>query len=179
MGSPVTRASRRNAMIALLVLAVAGAIVRALAPDPSTLRDIGTLLLVLWLPVVGNLIAWLIGKFPRKPAAVPGFPAGTAFVPHLDAQAQANPLSDRERAALDLDDVHCLLVVGRQGFRARLSMPMAAVLAQESPFAVELLRPEAGLPELPQGTEFHMLSGDVAVARGRVLGHRRSGTVAN
>ena len=66
MAFTVTSAGRRLAMAVLLLLAIAGAVIRATAPDPSTLRDIGTLLLVLWMPAVGNLVAYLVRKIPRR-----------------------------------------------------------------------------------------------------------------
>ena len=58
-----TAARRKLIVIALLLLAVAGGAIRAWAPNPSTLRDIGSLLLVLWVPVIGNVIAYLVRQF--------------------------------------------------------------------------------------------------------------------
>jgi len=46
-------------MAVMLVLAAAGGVIREMAPNPSVLRDIGTLMLVLWLPAVGNLVCYL------------------------------------------------------------------------------------------------------------------------
>lgn len=58
----VTSSRRQIVMVVLLVLAVIGAAIRYWAPNPSAARDVGTLLLVLWLPAVGNLVAFAIGK---------------------------------------------------------------------------------------------------------------------
>ncbi|MES2785777.1 MAG: hypothetical protein V4684_09960 [Pseudomonadota bacterium] len=62
----VTSARRQIVMGVLLVLALIGAAVRFWAPDPSAARDVGTLLLVLWLPAVGNLVAFAIGKVQAR-----------------------------------------------------------------------------------------------------------------
>ena len=60
-------------MAVLLFLAVIGAAIRHWADNPSLLRDIGTLMLVLWLPAVGNLVAFVIRRVPwrrvREPRA--------------------------------------------------------------------------------------------------------------
>ena len=56
MAFTVSTYSRRAAMAALLALAVLGGVIRYSAPNPSTLRDIGTLLLVLWVQLVVGLI---------------------------------------------------------------------------------------------------------------------------
>jgi hypothetical protein len=165
-----TPARRRMVMIALLLLAAAGAVIRQTAPNPSTLRDVGTLLLVLWLPAVGNLVAWLIRKFPRRapPAAVPtDFAADAPFTPHLQVQlerAGEAPLSDAQ-------DTRCAILLGKQGFRARMEQPVAQALGQAGPQVVwlEFLRPAVAKPLLPAGTEFHLLVGNTGVAKGRVL----------
>jgi len=152
-------------MAALLLLAVLGGVIRKLAPEPSTLHDIGTLLLVLWLPAVGNLIAYLVRRMPRKPSPVAlpqaGFPPEGAFTPHLHARLE--PVSPTTAQASD-----CLLLVGGQAFTARLALPVADALTGAQPQAIELLRPAAALPRLAPGTAFHLLVGTTAVARGCV-----------
>ncbi|MES2633543.1 MAG: hypothetical protein V4669_11260 [Pseudomonadota bacterium] len=62
----VTSSRRQIVMGVLLLLAVIGAAVRYWAPNPSTARDVGTLMLVLWLPAVGNLVAFAISKMPAR-----------------------------------------------------------------------------------------------------------------
>ena len=74
--------SRRQIITAvLLLLALGGGLVRWLAPQPSLARDIGSLLLVLWLPIIGNIIAWLVGRARAPKAAPPGFAPGSPFIP--------------------------------------------------------------------------------------------------
>jgi hypothetical protein len=170
MALTATPSRRRLAMIALLLLAVAGLIIRSLAPEPSTLRDIGTLLLVLWLPAVGNLIAYLIRKIPRRAPPAIDFAPDAAFAPHLQVRMEAVAAAAAALAAQDRLDARCVVLVGRQGFTARLSRPVAQALAAPGPqtLQLQLLHPGIALPRLAAGTEFHLLAGTTAVAKGRV-----------
>jgi len=165
--------SRRQIITAvLLLLALGGGLVRWLAPQPSLARDIGSLLLVLWLPIIGNIIAWLVGRARAPKAAPPGFAAGSPFLPTArvtltllaaDVPAQSRPI----RAGL----FPCMVAVGHEAFTARLQVPPDAEPVPEvaQDLALELLRPELALPKLPTGTEFMLLSGRSLLGRGRVL----------
>ncbi|MBA3773934.1 MAG: hypothetical protein H0X13_16020 [Ramlibacter sp.] len=62
----VTSARRQIIMATLLGLAIVGAVMRYWAPNPSATRDIGTLMLVLWLPAVGNLISFAVREWHRR-----------------------------------------------------------------------------------------------------------------
>ena len=165
-----TPARRRIVMGVLLALAIAGAVIRAFAPEPSALRDVGTLLLVLWLPAVGNLIAWLVRRMPRKPPRVTSFSPQSAFTEHLRVHAEVLPLAGDVLAAFDAADPRCTLIVGKQGFTARFRQPAVQVLGSPGPrlLSLELLRPDAARPHLTPGTKFHLLLGATAVASGRV-----------
>jgi hypothetical protein len=166
-----TPARRRLAMIALLVLAASGGVVRWLAPDPSTLRDIGTLLLVLWLPAVGNLIAYFVKRIPRSAPPATDFAAGAAFAPQLSVQLEPVELQAAQRAALDGNERRCTLLVGRHGFTARLEQPVSESIARNpgGMTRLQLLHPTVALRRLTPGTEFHVLAGTIAIAKGRVL----------
>lgn len=155
-------------MIALLLLAAAGLVIRNVAPNPSTLRDIGTLLLVLWLPAVGNLVAFFVKKIPRRalaPAA--GFHAGCVFTPQLRVRLEPTGLVADLHSALAATANNCTLVVGNSGFTARVGDANSVRPGED--LAVELLRPEVGLPQLAAGTEFRLLVGATAAAKGRVV----------
>lgn len=169
----VTSARRRIVMAVLLSLATAGAVIRIYAPDPSTLRDLGTLLLVLWLPAVGNLVAWTIGRIPRRHKKVLDFAPGSAFQPQLRVRLHATPELKARMASFSSTDTRCLLLLDGEGFRARFGQPLARAVAAagEQPQDLQLLRPQVALPRLPPGTEFHVLAGTIAVATGRVLDH--------
>ena len=165
--------SRRQIITAvLLLLALGGGLVRWLAPQPSLARDIGSLLLVLWLPIIGNIIAWLVGRARAPKAAPPGFAPGSPFLPTArvtltllaaDVPAQSRPI----RAGL----FPGMVAVGHEAFTARLQVPPDAEPVPEvaQDLALELLRPELALPKLLAGTEFMLLSGRSLLGRGRVL----------
>lgn len=161
-------------MAVLLALAVAGGLIRHYADNPSTLRDIGTLLLVMWLPAVGNLISYLVRRWPRRGAKAPaGFAPGAPFVPHLHLDLHAVHVPAQLLPALDPQQRQCALLVGQQGFTGRLALPVMEAISGAAPqpahAPLELLRPEVALAQLPAGTEFHLLLGTTAVAKGRVV----------
>lgn len=117
---------RRLIVLILLGLAVAGAIVRHYAERGTTTRDIGTLLMVLWVPIIGNVIAWLIGKLPRRaaPAEPAGFDAARAFTPHFLAELRLRPPAlPSHDVPLAPGEYRCALVVGNEGFSARWFVP--------------------------------------------------------
>jgi hypothetical protein len=167
MALTATPARRRLIMIALLLLAVAGSLIRYFAPDPSTLRDIGTLLMVLWLPAVGNLVAYFVRKIPRKPTKPAGFAEGSAFTPHLRVRLEPTGLVADLPAAFACEGNQCTLIVGNAGFTARIGPAVPGTGAEDVP--VELLRPEVALPALKPGTQLRLVIGAIAAARGQVV----------
>ncbi|MES2939133.1 MAG: hypothetical protein V4864_15715 [Pseudomonadota bacterium] len=163
-----TPSRRQLVMAILLAVAASGAVIRIYAPNPSTLRDVGTLLLVMWLPAVGNLIGYLIRKIPRRaPRVAPGFAADAAFTPHLQVQLQPIDLPAHTLAALDPHTRQCALVIGQQGFTARMEQPVLQMLSG-APVPLELLRPGIALQHLVPGTQFHLLLNTTAIAKGTV-----------
>jgi hypothetical protein len=170
MAFTVTSSSRRLVMAVLLALAIAGAAIRLLADNPSTLRDMGTLLLVLWIPAVGNLIGWLRAKLPAATPPPTGFAEGAPFEAQL--VAELTPLAPEGfLEAFDPATPTCTVLSGRQGFTARTVPPLAQWLADPAPHRLRLqfLAPALALRRLPPQTAFHVLVGQVAVAKGRVL----------
>lgn len=155
----------------MLALALSGGVVRHYAPAPSTLHDIGTLLLVMWLPAVGNLIAYLVGKMPRREPPPTDFPAGSVFAPQVEVRVDTVPLPEGWLATLDPDERRAVLLVGRQGFTVRLAQPLARWLAQGASPSVwlELLRPVSARKTLTPGTALHVLVGRTVVAKGTVV----------
>jgi hypothetical protein len=164
-----TPARRRLAMIALLLLAASGFVIRSFAENPSTLRDIGTLLLVLWLPAVGNLIGYFVKKVPHSAPPATDFAADAVFAPQLQARVEAVPAALHPGAVLD-GEQRCTLLVGRHGFTARTEQPLAAMLPASGTrtLALELLHPKVALRKLAPGTQFHLLVRTTAVAKGEV-----------
>ena len=167
-----TSAGRKLVVVILLVLAVIGAFMRLLIPPPSLARDIGNLLLVLWVPVIGNVVGWVLAKLRIGPKPPPDFQPGAAFVPHLEVEM--TPLAAQQLAAIDPvapEETRFALVLGRDGVTARLQQPLAEWLAggRSQTVQIELLRPALGLPRLLQGTSFRILAGQSILGEGRVL----------
>ena len=167
-----TISSRRQIITTVLLLfAVGGGLLRWLAPQPSLARDMGSLLLVLWLPIIGNIIAWVVARAHKPKNAPPGFAPDSPFTPsaHItltllaaEVPSQSRPI----RAGL----FNCMVVVGHEAFSARLQVPPHAEPVPEvaQPLEVEFLRPEVALPKLKPGTDFTLLSGRTLLGRGQV-----------
>ncbi|MDB5751492.1 MAG: hypothetical protein JWP65_1913 [Ramlibacter sp.] len=175
MAYTVTPTRRQLAMAAMLALAVSGGFIRHFADNPSTLRDVGTLLLVLWLPAVGNLIGFLVRKIPRRAPPATEFADASVFSPHLQVRLEPTTESAGMLAALDPATHTCTVIVGRRGFTARLAEPLAQVLDSETSqlAPIEFLHPAGALAQLVPGTDFFLLAGTTAVARGRVVAQSR------
>lgn len=157
-------------MAVLLALAFAGGVIRHQAPDPSTLRDIGTLLLVLWLPAVGNLVAYLMRRIPSRKPPPTAFPPDAAFSAQLQTRIDLVAAPAAFIAALDPAERRCTVLVGRQGFTVRSAVPLSQWLADApQSLALECLVPSAALRQLVPGTAFHLLAGTTVVAQGQVL----------
>jgi hypothetical protein len=165
----------------MLTLALSGGVIRHYAPNPSTLRDIGTLLLVLWLPAIGNLIGYVSRKLPHGAPPPTGFAPGSAFAPQLHVQIERVELPPGFIGALGPEIDMGTVLLGRRGFTVRMGTPVSRVLAVAGPQALtfECLTPAAALPHLTPGTEFHLLVGTTAVAKGRVTGRLASPAAAS
>nr|MDQ6881713.1 hypothetical protein [Pseudomonadota bacterium] len=87
----VTPHRRKLVVIVLVGLAMVGGAIRYWAPNPSTGRDLGSLLLVLWLPVIGNVIGFFVRKIRIGRSG--GFPAGQPFQAHL--RIELTPLGEQ------------------------------------------------------------------------------------
>jgi hypothetical protein len=165
---------RKLIVIILLCVAVTGALMRHYAERGSTTRDIGTLLMVLWVPIIGNVIAWLISKRPRRapPAEPATFDAASTFTPHLRVELTLRPPALRSHdVPLSAGEYRCALVVGNEGFSARWFVPQGDVLERGKPHAleVEFLTPDIARPRFPHDAVFRVLVGDSFIADGRVL----------
>jgi hypothetical protein len=163
-----TTSSRRQLIVfVLLGLAMLGAAMRQWADNPSVERDIGTLLLVLWLPVVGNVVAFVIRRL-RPPGPSLDFESGAAFTGQL--LVELTPLASCV-TGLTPDERGCTLAIGAEGFTARLPLPLAQWLAAGAPQALELQfrRPELALRRLSVDTVFRVMAGAAVVGTGRVL----------
>ena len=164
---PKAASSRRQLIVFILLgLALIGGAMRLWTPRPSVAQDIGNLLLVLWVPVIGNVVAWLVRRARMKLQPVRGFAAASPFAAHLLAELTPLPAAF---AASGQDT--CTLVVGSDGFTARPSVPMAQWLGSPGAHTVQLqlLRPALALPRLKAAGTFAVLVGKTQVAGGRVV----------
>jgi hypothetical protein len=157
-----TPARRKLVVVILLVFALIGGAVRLWAPDPSTLRDFGSLMLVLWVPVIGNVIGFLVRKIKLRRT-----PFDFPFAPQL--LVELTPLVPPPPLLLAVDS--CALVVGTEGFTVRLSQPLAGWLAAGAPIQVQaqFLKPQMALALFPRDTPFRVVARQQLVGQGRVL----------
>lgn len=152
---------RRLIVVVLLALAVVGAVIRQFADPASLSHDLGTLLLVLWVPAVGNIIGYLRMRFARRPPV-------SAFAPQAEFVAERLAEVRFDDAAPDLSQpLACTLLQGSEAFTARLRS--AATGGPGTP-SVELqfLVPSVALPRFTPGTEFRIVFGRTVVGEGRV-----------
>ena len=171
----VTSSRRRLVMGVLLAVAATGSVIRQQAPDPSALRDFGTLLMVMWLPAVGNLVAYLVGKIPRRKRPPVAFADGAPFSAQLIARIDAVALPAGWLETLDPSEHRCTAVVGHRGFTVRTEAPVSQWLGNAPPtLALECLVPSVALRELLPGAVFDLMVGPTVVARG-VLGRPSAG----
>lgn len=168
-----TSARRQLAMAVLLTFAVLGALMRYWAPNPSLTRDIGTLLLVLWVPAIGNVIAFLVRRTQEQLRHRAGFDAKPQFTPHLKVRLAPVPAQAALIAALSPQQRECAVILGSDGFSARTQGALAQLLRdgnEAHAVALEFLKPALALPRLSPGTGFHLVVGNTAIAEGTVEG---------
>ena len=167
-----TISSRRQIITTVLLLfAVGGGLLRWLAPQPSLARDMGSLLLVLWLPIIGNIIAWLVARAHKPKNAPPGFAPDSPFTPSAHITLTLLPAEVPSQSRPIHEGLFpCMVVVGHEAFSARLYVPPYAQPVPEvaQSLEVEFLRPELALPKLAPGTNFSLLSGRTLLGRGQV-----------
>ena len=163
MNNTSTISSRRQTITAvLLLLAVGGGLLRWLAPQPS---------LVLWLPIIGNIIAWLVAWAHKPKNAPPGFAPDSPFTPSAHITLTLLPAEVPSQSRPIHEGLFpCMVVVGHEAFSARLYVPPYAQPVPEvaQSLEVEFLRPELALPKLAPGTDFSLLSGRTLLGRGQV-----------
>jgi hypothetical protein len=184
-----TRQSRRKLIVVvLLFLAVAGATIRHFAARGTTTRDIGTLMLLLWIPVIGNVVAWLLARLkrPAKPApatagAMAAAAAAESVAKALETPFRAHALADitLRPAPIPADDLliaegeHvCAFVVGTEGFSGRWRVGDGGAFRRGTTqrLPVEFLSPTVALTRLVPGTAFRMLVGEAFIGDGMIVG---------
>jgi hypothetical protein len=171
---------RKVIVIVLLCVAVGGAVVRHYATPGTTTRDIATLLMVLWVPIIGNVIAWLVSKRPRRApraaaataATPPSFDTAGAFTPHARVELVfRKPGLPSQDVPIAPGEYRCALVVDKEGFSARWVVSPGEPLERGKPAVldIEFLSPAVARAKLPAGADFRVLVGEAFIADGRVL----------
>jgi len=170
------QARRKLIVVLLLCVAVGGAVLRHLGAPGTTLRDVGTLLMLLWIPVIGNVIAWLIGQLRRKPAtdAAPAAAVDVlqTFRPQLEVELTLRPAAvPAEDLPIAEGEHHCAFVIGNEGFTGKWRVPEGGSFYRGTPqrLEVEFLAPALALPKFVPGVVFRMLVGESFIGDGRVL----------
>ena len=183
-------ARRKLIVVILLCVAVGGAVLRHFATPGSTARDLGTLLMLLWIPVIGNVVAWLFARMKQARAAAAVTPEAAAAAA-LQARMAMEAAEEAERpfraqviaeitlrpAPVPADDLEiaegehrCAFVVDNQGFTARWRVPAGKAFRRGTAQTLEVafLAPSTALPKFTPGTAFRMLVGEAFVGDGRV-----------
>ncbi|RZJ00743.1 MAG: hypothetical protein EOO54_27305 [Haliea sp.] len=170
MSVKATPFQRKLIVYTLLVLALVGGAIRFWAPNPSALRDIGTLLLVLWLPVIGNVVGFF-GRKIRLPAPRLAFDAGSPFTAQIRIALTPSAVQPERAPARNGWPELFTLAIGREGFNARPATPVGVILAacKTQEIELEFLHPARALHRFPVGTEFKVLVDAAAVGRGSVV----------
>ncbi len=166
---------RKLIVILLLCVAVAGALLRHFAPKGSITHDVGTLLMVMWVPIIGNVIAWLVGRFARRsgaPAQPQDFDAREAFTAHAMVELTLRPAAvPAQDLPIQAGEYRAAFVLDTDGFSARWFVQPGEVPRRGVPhaFAVEFLAPALAAPRFPRDAVFRVLVDDAFVADGKVL----------
>ena len=165
------RSSRRRFIaVALIVAALGGALLRIFSAPQSTTYDLGTLLMVMWVPIVGNIILFLAKKRRSEVKATHAFSAGSPFVPHIIVGITLNESERIDRAKHEKDGkLHCLFVTGTEGFSARVSLPSGSMRSAAVTTHAQFLSPGVALSKFPVGSTFHLVQGERGFGTGQVL----------
>ena len=170
------QARRKLIVILLLCVALGGAVLRHLGAPGTTLRDVGTLLMLLWIPVIGNVIAWLITKVRRKlpteAAPTTEFDVAQPFRPQMQVELTLRPAAvPAEDLPIAEGEHHCAFVIGNEGFSGKWRVPEGGSFYRGTPqmLEVEFLAPALALPKFAPGVFFRMLVGESFIGDGRVL----------
>jgi hypothetical protein len=166
-----TISSRRYfIVVVLLIMAVAGALLRSFAVPQSTPYYLGTLLMVMWVPIVGNIISFLGKKLSPVALAKPTFSAATPFVRQAVVELRGQSEQDLDLPQKEQDGrIHGLFVVGTEGFSIRFSLLDIEVADGCLGAEVQFFSPAAARPKFPVGSAFKVMQGNSGIGTGQVL----------
>lgn len=181
-----TISSRRFLIVvALLVTAVAGALLRSFSAPESTPYYLGTLLMVMWVPVVGNVISFLARRFKPSASAPPTFSSSVPFVAHMVVELELHLCPECELPRQEEDGrIHCLFITGTEGFSVRVALLDSHIVGEAMCAEAQFLFPAAALRKFAVGSSFQLARDGFGFGTGRVLSlspdcnraHGRNGT---
>ncbi|MGH8617069.1 MAG: hypothetical protein ACREUW_05215 [Burkholderiales bacterium] len=163
---------RQRAYVFFALLAVAGTVLRWLAPRDSELALFGAMLLVLWIPVTSYAIFYLVKKRPFFGTGSRGRAKDEGFRAELLADVTfAWPSRNDGRHPVPGREYPCIFALGAEGFSACFVVPAGAPNAPDAAqrVQVEFLVPATALPRFPPGTRFKVLEGAHYRGEGRVV----------
>jgi hypothetical protein len=156
--------------VALVIAALAGAVLRSFSAPQSTPYYLGTLFMVMWIPIVGNIIIFFAKK--RRPV-VPlplTFSSSMPFVSHVVVEITFNLAQELELPKREEDgNLQCLFVTGAEGFSARLSLQEPLTPGEALGAEAQFLSPAVALPKFPVGSTFQLIQGRSGIGTGHVL----------
>ncbi len=161
--------SRRVLIVAImLVVAVGGALLRHFSVPQSTSYYVGTMLMVMWVPIVGNIIAFVVRKIPLPTRKAEAPPVPVSDDPHVVVDIRLSPGHTLQPG--DRGEVACLFVIGTEGYSVRIPGPQDGtdLRAESLTSPAQFLSPAAALPKFPIGTRFRLVQGQTAVGTGHV-----------
>ena len=169
-----TISSRRYFIaVALLVTAVGGALLRAFSSPESVPYYLGTLLMVMWIPIVGNIISFFSKKRRPSVPALPEFSSAMPFVPQAVVELRLNPLQETGSLRTEQDGrIHCLFITGTEGFTVRVWLLETQGTGETRRAEVQFLVPATANPKFPVGSKFQLMQGGSSLGTGQVLSLR-------
>jgi hypothetical protein len=158
---------RRLIAVLLLCTGFVGAVMRWLTDPHSAAHTMGTMLMVMWVPAVGNMIGFVLNKWRASRFVPPAFGVDAPFVPHARVELTLDTALAGARDA----HLHLVLLVGTEMFSARCLLRDNTALAAGVPVTLDLqfLAPAAAMPRLARHIVFRVLQGTSVVGQGQVL----------
>lgn len=160
-----TESSRRYLIVGLLAVAACiGAIIRYFAPKNSDLHNIGSLLMIIWIPIVANILIYFAKK--RRPIVLvsQGFSQGALFIPHALVEVTFN-----HSVSIKAGEVGCIFAVGTEGFSTRVLLPQEYAPEEAVQVQAQFLVPIAALEKISAISTFQLFQGATKIGKGRLL----------
>jgi len=143
------RKRRIRVVAAFIALVVVGYLLFHLSPAESSLKGVGVAFMIAWLPGVAWFTVWFARKRAPLVGAPPGFARNAPLSVHGGGLVALTQSLTPTTSGGDSEVVHCLLLLGTEGFTARLWRPGSShswAAGHPDRVNVQFLRPELALP---------------------------------